>query len=571
MKLKKILAVMMAGAMMLSLAACGGEETSSSSGEDATAEQKTIDGNVLDEEQYFNGYLGSDPTTLDSVIGNDSVGAGVLNNVMEPLTRLGEKIEENGEHVNFREPAGAESWESNEDGTVWTFHLRDNTWSDGQPVTANDYVYSITRTLTPETGSPNSYLLTCIKNANAVLAGEMDPSELGIKALDEKTIEFTLEQPTPYFMSLTDNRVMQPQRQDIVEKYGETYGAEAANMVYCGPYKVESWTHNAGMVLVKNDSYWDKDNVNLTKVDYKIMNDENTIFNSFTNKSIDSCGCGTPEWMEKFGAMEDVEYIHNTSPSVRFHFFNTKDPLFQNENIRKAFSLAIDREDVAKSIYFNTMDPAYGWVPDGVSTGEAGIYRDQVEEPMKAMYETEDPKALLLKGMEELGLGDDPSTLTITFTLGDTNQWIKNYGEYYQQKFKEVLGVNVVLDFNEWGTFLSKTNAGEYQMGYMVWGIDYNDPYAMLSLMTSTSTAIPTFWSNEKYDELMAKASVEMDDVKRQELCAEAEKILMESAPICPVVNEASNTYRYKYVHNNNTMSFTSTGLKDTYISGRNA
>ena len=217
------------------------------------------------------------------------------------------------------------------------------------------------------------------------------------------------------------------------------------------------------------------------------------------------------------------------------------------------------------------MDPAYGWVPDGVSTGEAGIYRDQVEEPMKAMYETEDPKALLLKGMEELGLGDDPSTLTITFTLGDTNQWIKNYGEYYQQKFKEVLGVNVVLDFNEWGTFLSKTNAGEYQMGYMVWGIDYNDPYAMLSLMTSTSTAIPTFWSNEKYDELMAKASVEMDDVKRQELCAEAEKILMESAPICPVVNEASNTYRYKYVHNNNTMSFTSTGLKDTYISGRNA
>lgn len=396
MKLKKILAVMMAGAMMLSMAACGGEETTTA---ESTGEQKTIDGNVLDAEQYFNGYLGSDPTTLDSVIGNDSVGAGVLNNVMEPLTRLGEKIEENGEHVNFREPAGAESWESNEDGTVWTFHLRDNTWSDGQPVTANDYVYSITRTLTPETGSPNSYLLTCIKNANAVLAGEMDPSELGIKALDEKTIEFTLEQPTPYFMSLTDNRVMQPQRQDIVEKYGETYGAEAANMVYCGPYKVESWTHNTGMVLVKNDSYWDKDNVNLTKVDYKIMNDENTIFNSFTNKSIDSCGCGTPEWMEKFGAMEDVEYIHNTSPSVRFHFFNTKDPLFQNENIRKAFSLAIDREDVAKSIYFNTMDPAYGWVPDGVSTGEAGIYRDQVEEPMKAMYETEDPKALLLKGM----------------------------------------------------------------------------------------------------------------------------------------------------------------------------
>ena len=120
------------------------------------------------------------------------------------------------------------------------------------------------------------------------------------------------------------------------------------------------------------------------------------------------------------------------------------------------------------------MEPAYAWVPDGVSSGELGIYREQVEAPLKAMVGKEDPKELLVKGMEELGLGSDPSTLEVTFSLGDTNQWIKNYGEYYQQKFKEVLGVNVVLDFNEWGSFQSKINAGEYQMGYMVWSIDYN-------------------------------------------------------------------------------------------------
>ena len=131
MKIKRILSVLLAGAMMLSLAACGGEETSSSSGEDATAEQKTIDGNVLDEEQYFNGYLSAEPTTLDSVVGNDTYSSSVLTNVMEPLTRLGEK-----DGQNVREGAGAESWESNEAGDVWTFHLRDNTWSDGQPVTA---------------------------------------------------------------------------------------------------------------------------------------------------------------------------------------------------------------------------------------------------------------------------------------------------------------------------------------------------------------------------------------------------------------------------------------------------
>ena len=175
MKLKKILAVMMAGAMMLSMAACGGEETTTA---ESTGEQKTIDGNVLDAEQYFNGYLNSEPTTLDSVTGNDTYSSSILTNAMEPLTRLAEK---DGENV--REGAAAESWESNEDGTVWTFHLRDNKWSDGQPVTANDYVYAITRVLTPETGSPNSWLLTCVKNANAVLAGEMDPSELGVKAV----------------------------------------------------------------------------------------------------------------------------------------------------------------------------------------------------------------------------------------------------------------------------------------------------------------------------------------------------------------------------------------------------
>ncbi len=564
MAMKKILAALLAGAMVLSMAACGDDKdnTVGSSTENATA--KTIDGNVLDEEQYFNGYLGGDPTTLDGVIGNDSIGGSVLNNTMEPLTRLAEK-----DGQNIREGAGAESWESNEDGTVWTFHLRDNTWSDGQPVTAEHYAYAVIRTLTPETGSPNSYLLTCIKNANAVLAGEKAPSELGVKVVDDKTIEFTLEQPTPYFLSLTDGRVMQPQRQDIVEQYGESYGAEATNMVYCGPFKVESWTHNSEMVLVKNDSYWDKDSVNLTTINYKIMNDENTIFNSFTNGSIDSCGCGTPEWMDKFGSMEEVQYIHNVSPSVRFHFFNTKDKLFSNKNIRKAFTLAIDREDVSKSIYFNTMEPAYSWVPDGVSSGELGIYRQQVSAPLKAIAEKEDAKALLLKGMEELGLGSDPSTLNITFTMGDTTQWIKNYGEYYQQKFKEVLGVNITLDFNEWGTFQSKVNAGEYQMGYMVWGIDYNDPYAMLSLMRSDSTAIPTFWANEEYDKLMDAAAVEMDEAKRVELYEQAEAILMEEAPLCPVVNEASNTYRYKYVKNSNTMSFTSTGLKYAYTSGR--
>lgn len=557
---KRILAALLAGVMLLPMAACGADDQA----QQPTGEQKTIDGNVLDAEQYFNGYIGSEPNTLDSVVGNDSVSAGILTNVIEPLTRLAEK-----DGQNVREGAGAESWEVSEDGTVWTFKLRDNKWSDGVPVTANDYAYSIRRMLNPETGSPNAWLLTCVKNAQAVIDGEMDVSELGVNVVDDKTLEITLENPTPYFLSLTDTRAMMPQREDIVEQYGESFGAEAENMVYNGPFKVESWMHNSEVVLTKNDQYWDADTVNLQTIHYNVMNDENTIFNSFTNGSIDSCGCGTPEWMAKFKAMDNVNYLHYVSPTIRFNFYNTNDELFQNVNIRNAFTLALNREDIVKTIYFDTTSPAYSWVPDGVSAGDAGIYRSQVEEPLKAMAENVNPKDLLLKGMEELGLGNDPSTLNVTFSIGGVDQWMKNYGEYYQQTFKEVLGVNVVLDFNEWGTFSAKVNSGDYQMGYMQWSIDYNDPYSMLAVMVSDSGNINTGWVNEEYDALIQQASTEMDDAKRMELYKQAEQILFEDGPLCPVVYMAANTFRYDYIKNSNTMPFTSTGLKYAYVSGR--
>ncbi len=561
MKLKRIITPLLAGAMLFSMAACG------AGGEDAKqpdGEQKVIDGNVLDAEQYFNGYISSEPNTLDSVVGNDSNSAGILTNVMETLTRLAEK-----DGKNVREGAGAESWEVSEDGTVWTFKLRDNTWSDGVPVTANDYAYSIRRMLNPETGSPNAWLLTCIKNASAVIDGEMAVEELGVKVIDDKTLEITLENPTPYFLALTDTRAMMPQRQDIVEQYGESYGAEAENLVYNGPFKVESWTHNSEVVLAKNDQYWDADSVNLQTIHYSIMNDENTIFNSFTNGSIDSCGCGTPEWMAKFKAMDGVNYLHYVSPTIRFNFYNTKDELFQNKNIRNAFTTALNREDIVKTIYFDTTTPAYSWVPDGVSAGEAGNYRTLVEEPLKALCENTNPKDLLLKGMEELGLGNDPSTLNVTFSIGGVDQWMKNYGEYYQQTFKDVLGVNVTLDFNEWGTFSNKVNTGDFQMGYMQWGIDYNDPYSMLAVMLSNSGNVNTGWVNEEYDALIQQASTEMDDAKRVELYKQAEQILFEDGPLCPVVYMAANTFRYDYIKNSNTMPFTSTGLKYAYVSGR--
>lgn len=327
---KKLVAALLVAAMTLSLTACGGDGGSSEGGE-----------------QYYNTYLMTDPSTLDSIKGNDNYSWSILTNTMEPLTRL---VEKDGEQV--REGAAAESWESNEDGTVWTFKLRNNKWSDGKEVTAADYAYGITQTLNPEAGSPNSYFTAnFIKNGNKVLNGEASVDELGVKAVDDKTLEITLEAPTPYFMSLTDTRACYPVRQDIAEQYGETYGSEAENYVSNGPFKLEGWTHNSEIKLVKNENYWDAENVKLDKVNFAIINDETAVFNSFDSGSLDTCSTGTQEWVDRFDKKDGVERTDTVIPSMRFDFFNTKDALFSNLNIRKAFVLAVDREDMAKTIY----------------------------------------------------------------------------------------------------------------------------------------------------------------------------------------------------------------------------
>lgn len=247
------------------------------------------------------------------------------------------------------------------------------------------------------------------------------------------------------------------------------------------------------------------------------------------------------------------------------------DELFSNLNVRKAFVLAVDREDMAKTIYQDMHIPAYWWVPQAVSTGELGDYRDQVEAPLEKIAKEEDAKELLLKGMDELGLGSDPSKITVKYSLSATTQWARNYGEYVQQKYKDVLGVNIELDFNEWSTFQQKTNSGEYQMANMTWSTDYDDPMSMISLFTTeNSSNIPTGWSNEEFDALIDQAGKEMDEAKRVDLYSQAEQILFnEGCNICPLVNEMQHIFRYSYVKNVDEKFTSTSGLKYVYIEGR--
>ncbi|MDR2899065.1 MAG: peptide ABC transporter substrate-binding protein [Clostridiales bacterium] len=576
MKMNRILSFSLATVLAVTvLVGCGGSTESAETSETpaANTEQASPEAQAAEsepaaegEEQYLNDYLDAEPATLDPSKIADQYGNSVINNLTEKLTVY--QLDENGNTEIA--PAGAESWEITENDTVYTFKLRENYWQDGTKVTAADYEYGIKRTLDPVTGSPSSYLLFPILNATKVNAGELPVEELGVKALDENTLEITLEGSTPYFLSLTYQNGMSPLRQDIVEQYGDKYGSEAEFMMTNGPFNLTSWTHNSELVLTKNENYWDKDNVRLDTVNFAILQDENARHNSFDNNSVDVMATSTEEWVGRFEQKEGVKPDFYTLTQTNYSFFNVNDEVFSNENIRKAFILSIDREGFNDALWSGYLQPAYGWVPPGLAVGD-DIYRDVVEEPLRVLAEENtDAKALLLKGMEELGLGSDPNALTVTWSLGGTDQRMRTVGEFFQQTLKNNLGVNLEIELNDWPMFQSKIVAGEFQIGYMAWGAEYNDPYSMLSLLMSNSNAINTGWVNEEYDAILVEASTEMDDAKRMELYKEAEFMMLhDHAVMNPVLYSTANLFIYSYVKNYPNRPQLSAGLKHVYIDGR--
>lgn len=553
---KILLALLLVTALVLT--ACGGDDATNTD-EPGTSTEGT--GDVV-AGQYLNTYTVAEPTTLDPSKGADSYSNGVLTNILEPLVRLEEQEDGTVEIT----PAGAENYEVSEDGLTHTFTIRaGNKWHDGQEVTAEDYAYGIKRSLNPETGSPYSFLLTMIKNAQPVLNGEMSVDDLGV-TVDGNKLIVELERMTPYFGQIAYQRVMMPQRADLVEELGQSYGAEAqfAN----GPFKIESWTHNAELILVKNENYWDAANVQLEKVTMKIIQDENTIYNAFDVGEIDNVSSNRPEWRERFEAKDNVTHQAVVNPNTYFLFFNTKDEVFKNPKVRLAFSTAIDREDLANVIFDGVMTPAYGWVPPQITLGSEQ-YRDQVEGQLTALMADIDPKELLIEGLTELGMDPDPANLTVTVSLGGADQWFRDYAEYLGNTFQTKLGVTAVSDLNQWEIFDGKVQEGNFQMGYMAWGADYNDPSSMLGLFNSKNSAVATGWVNEEFDSLLEQASSETDDAKRLDLFKQAEQILIEEAPVTPVVYPGSNIYRYDYYTGIGYNPFDTSGLKYGSTAGR--
>ena len=560
MKSKKILASLLALSMITSVAlvGCGkGEEKGVGTATNGEA----------DAEQYLNMLLQSEPKTIDQSKSSDSYSSQILANCQESLTRIVQ--DENGK--DKIEKGIAESWETSDDKLTWTFKLRDAKWSDGKPVTAEQFVYGITRTLDQNTASPYAFLLYPIANAVEFNSGKAKAEDLGVKAIDEKTVEFTLASPCAYFLDLTYFKVMQPQREDIVKEHGDKYGSEANSMVYCGPFMISEWVHNNKVEFVKNPEYWDAENVKLDKVTMKIIKEESARMNELLNGSLDMATVVKPEWIEKFDSTGEYESKKGYDGSTTYTFFNLKDKLFSNAKVRKAFIVAEDRENKIKTLRKGLGEPALGFVPKSVQIG-GEEYRTKVNElpVQKLMDENTDPKALLIEGMKELGLGEDPSKITISYLQSGTDAVAKEYAEFQQQVYTKKLGINVKVDFVEWAQFQERTDNFDYQVAGMAWTGDYNDPNTYLDLWTSTAGVVPTGWSNPKYDELIAKAGKSDDPNERAELFKEAERILLyEDGVVSPEAWRFKNTYVRKYVKNYTAPLFGTIDLKYTYTTGR--
>lgn len=575
MKSKKMLASLLAVSMVTSFAltGCGDKKEEGKKNEENSNASEEAKGE--DAEQYLNTFLGAEPKSIDPAKSTDTYSSDILNNVQDGLTRLVE--DSSGKAV--LEPALAEKWEVSQDNLKWTFHIRDAKWSDGQTITAGDFEYGIKRVLDPETASKYAFLLGPILNANEANKKKASLDDVGVKALDDKTLEFTLKSPCPYFPNLTYFKVMEPQRKDIIEKYGDAHGTEGDTMVFSGPFVIDEWVHNSKVELKKNENYWDKDNVKLDKLTMKVVAEKTARMQELSAGSVDMGGVSDQEWIKKFDTTGDFEVLKGYQGDVTYTFFNQAETyngqknIFSNEKVRKAYALAIDREKKIEVLRKGLGEPAYGQVPPMVMVGDKEFRSEVPELPAKKLnkeYEGKDPKELLIEGLKELGVDPDPANHTFEYLESNTDTTAKEFAEYEQQEIKEKLGLNMEINYMEWAAGSEKVSNQEYQVSGQAWGGDYNDANTFLDYWVSDVNMIPTGWKSEEYDKCLETTVNSNDAGERLKAFQRAEEILIyDDAVVVPDCWRVKNTYKRKYVKGYTNPLFGSPNFKYAYTEGR--
>ncbi len=536
--------------LTIGVTACGsGDDKSSSSDQDVSAKQ------------VLNVAFTAPIKTLDVSKAMEIYSSRIFSQTLEGLT-IG-TVDKNG---NDKIIAGsAKSWETTPDGIEWTFHLRDSNWNDGKPVVADDFKYSVMRTLDPHTASQGAYMLFPIKNASKYNSGKAKAKDVGIKVIDDHTIKFTLEHPTAYFLDVTLGIV--PQRKDVVEKNGTKNGSslKTSNMGN-GPFKLAEWIPSNRLILVKNNAYWDAKNVKLQKINISIVLESSALSNMLLTGQLDLTGVSEPEWIKKIQATGKFNRIEKYAGSENHGIFNLTDKVFKNIKIRQAFSLAVTRKNMANIIFHGVFTPAYGWTPPNVMVGNTE-YRAVTPEPLLALKKKyPNPKALLVAGLKELGMDPNPSHLTVHYLNVGSGTFSNRRFEYYQQMWHKTLGVNIKGDFVQWPVFLKKLNDQDFQVAGLSWS-GGRDANTFFDLWTSKSGMYNIGFKSAEYDSLIAHSQRELDPNKRLKMFQRAEQIIVnDQAIIFPTLYRKLNTFASKKVHGLVFPTFVGSSYKNVYI-----
>ena len=505
--MKKKLAILMAVVMLLAAFACAPKSARKSAGFDLKVN------------------FASEPQTIDPALNSAVDGAIMINHMFEGLY----KWVDDGKGNATLALGQAASVEANADKTVYTFKLRDDAkWSDGQAVKAGDFVYAWQRLVDPATAADYSYMADIIAGANEIMAGEADKSTLGVKAIDDKTLEVTLHTACPYFEEIMAFPALMPVRSDMIEKSGDQWTFDTATYIGNGPYKMESWEHNANIKVVPSDTYYDYANLGPDSITFALMDDANAIYAAYRS--------GELNFIEELPVAEIAALLDsgelNIDPYIGTYYvcFQTQKAPFDDARVRKAFSLVIDRNYIVEQVTQTGQVPATGFVPSGINDA-AGASGDDFRtvggnymDVSKEAYQANCDEARKL--LEEAGYPNGEGFPVVEY-LYNTSDNHKAIGEALQQMWQTELGVTVNLTNQEWGTFLQTRKDGNFSIARNGWIADYNDPMSFLDMWLTGGGNNDAQYSNPAYDELIQQAKSTSDPAERMQFMHQAEDILM--------------------------------------------
>lgn len=534
------------------LAGCGSANETTTTEPGTTTETGTTEGTAtepaadanLAADQTLHLNLSAEPPTLDPAQAQDSQANTALRFMYEGLAT----IDADGNPA----PGAAEKWDISEDGLTYTFNMRQGaTWSNGDPVTANDFVFAWERALSPETvpAPVYAYQLYYIKGAEEFNTGKTkDFSTVGVKAVDENTLEVTLTNPTPYFLGLTSFYTFYPVHQATVEG-NEAWAADANTMVTNGPFTLTTWTTGSEMGWTKNEKYWDAANIKLTNVTASIVNSGATETASYQGGEIDYAGAPTGEiptdQIQPLSQQFADEFKLTDIASTYYYEFNTKEKPFNNVKIRKAFAMAIDRQSLIDNVTKAGQTPAYGFVPTSIAGLNNQSFRDEHPDSEYFKEDAAQAKTMLEEGMKEEGYTTLPP-ITLLYNTSENHQKL---ALAVADMWKTNLGVEIETKNEEWSVFLESRKTGNFQIARAGWSADYNDPMTYMDMFVSGGGNNNTGYADPAYDALIDGAYKGGNDPeKRMQDMAAAEKMLIQdNMVIMPVYyyTQASLTKPY--------------------------